>query len=284
MRHGQTSSVEPESEDKNMNADYHVHTYYSDDSECPMEQMVEKGIAIGLDEIAFTEHVDYGVKTDLNCAYDAYFREIEELRLRYAGQITIRAGIEFGVQTHTAPLFKRDFDTHAFDFVILSNHQIGDKEFWNYEYQEGRSQEEFQREYYEAIYEVVKSYKDYSVLGHLDMIKRYDPYGSYPDEKIMGMVDMILRQVIADGKGIEVNTSSFAYGLKDLTPSREILKRYRQLGGTIITIGSDSHDTEHLGSHIAEVKEILTGLGFTQFCTFEGMKPKFWDLAVSGNR
>lgn len=262
-----------------MNADYHVHTYYSDDSECPMEQMVEKGIAIGLEEIAFTEHVDYGVKTDLNCAYDAYFREIEELRIKYAGQITIRAGIEFGIQTHTVPLFQWDYDTHAFDFVILSNHQIGNKEFWNYEYQEGKSQEEFQQDYYEAIFEVVKSYKNYSVLGHLDMIKRYDPYGSYPDEKIMEMVDKILGQVIADGKGIEVNTSSFAYDLKDLTPSRDILKRYWQLGGRIITIGSDSHDTEHLGSHIAEVKGILRGIGFMQFCTFEGMKPKFWELA-----
>ena len=56
-----------------MLADYHTHTYYSDDSECPMEDMVKKAVAIGLDEIAFTEHVDYGVKTDLNCGYEAYF-------------------------------------------------------------------------------------------------------------------------------------------------------------------------------------------------------------------
>ena len=56
-----------------MLADYHTHTYYSDDSECPMEEMVRKAVAIGLDEIAFTEHVDYGVKTDLNCDYEAYF-------------------------------------------------------------------------------------------------------------------------------------------------------------------------------------------------------------------
>lgn len=265
-----------------MNADYHVHTYYSDDSECPMEQMVKKGIAIGLNEIAFTEHVDYGVKTVLNCNYDAYLKEIEALRTRYAGQITIRAGIEFGVQTHTIPLFQRDYDTYAFDFVILSNHQIGDKEFWNYEYQEGRSQEEFQRDYYEAIYEVVKAYKDYSVLGHLDMIKRYDSYGSYPDANIMDLADKILRQVIADGKGIEVNTSCFAYGLKDLTPSKALLERYYQLGGRILTIGSDSHKTEHLGSHIAEVKEILREIGFTQFCTFEGMKPVFWALDEAG--
>lgn len=261
-----------------MKADYHVHTYYSDDSECPMEAMVQQAIAIHLDEIAFTEHVDYGVKTDLNCAYDAYFKEIEMLRSRYAGQIIIKAGIEFGVQTHTIPEFRRDFEAYPFDFVILSNHQIDNQEFWNYEYQEGRTQEEFQQRYYEEIYAVVKQYRSYSVLGHLDMIKRYDPYGSYPDEKIMGIVDQILRQVIADGKGIEVNTSCFKYGLKDLTPSREILKRYHQLGGTILTIGSDTHETEHLGDRFEAVRGILREIGFRQFCTFERMKPVYWDL------
>lgn len=261
-----------------MNADYHVHTYYSDDSECPMEEMLERALAIGLDEIAFTDHVDYGVKTDLNCAYDAYWKEIEACRQKYAGRITIRGGIEFGVQMHTIPEFRRDFDAYPFDFVILSNHQIDNKEFWNYEYQEGKSQEEFQRDYYEAIYTVMQKYKDYSVLGHLDMIKRYDPHGSYPDENIMGLVDKILRQAIADGKGIEVNTSCFKYGLGDLTPSREILKRYRQLGGQILTIGSDTHETEYLGDHIPEVKAVLKELGFTQFCTFERMKPVFWAL------
>ncbi|WP_242976977.1 histidinol-phosphatase HisJ family protein [Lacrimispora celerecrescens] len=139
----------------------------------------------------------------------------------------------------------------------MSNHQVGDKEFWNYQFQEGKSQEEFQTAYYEAIYEVVQNYKQYSVLGHLDMIKRYDTYGDYPDSKIMDVVDKILRCVIADGKGIEVNTSSFRYGLKDLTPSTEILKRYLQLGGRILTIGSDSHKMEHLGYHIGEVRGIL---------------------------
>ena len=81
------------------------------------------------------------------------------------------------------------------------------------------------------------------------MIKRYDPAGDYPDEKIMPVVDKILTQAITDGKGIEVNTSSFKYGLKDLTPSAAILKRYRELGGEILTIGSDSHETEHLADH-----------------------------------
>ena len=261
-----------------MNADYHVHTYYSDDSECPMEDMVKQAITLGLDEVAFTEHVDYGVKTDLNCDYDAYFKEIESLKRRYEDRITIRAGIEFGVQAHTVPQYCQDIGQYPFEFIILSNHQIDDKEFWNMEFQEGKTQEEFQRAYYEAIYDVAQRFKNYSVLGHLDMIKRYDPYGSYPDERIMDLVDRILRLVIADGKGIELNTSCFKYGLPDLTPSRAILKRYLELGGRILTIGSDAHDTKHLGSHMARAKEMLREIGFTKFCTFNKMEPVFWYL------
>lgn len=261
-----------------MKADYHVHTYYSDDSECPMEDMVKRAIAVGLDEIAFTEHVDYGVKTVLNCDYEAYFKELEAMRSKYGEQLTIKAGIEFGVQIHTIPLFERVFEQYPFDFVILSNHQVDDKEFWNNQFQEGKTQEEYQNAYYEAIYEVVQNYNAYSVLGHLDMIKRYDSFGDYPDEKILGIVEKILRKIIADGKGIEINTSCFKYGLKDLTPSRDILRLYYQLGGRVLTIGSDTHETTHLADHFEEVKAILREIGFRQFCTFEKMEPVWWEL------
>ena len=259
-------------------ADYHVHSYYSDDSDCLMENMIKRGIDLGLNEIAFTEHVDYGVKTDLNCDYKAYFTEIEKMKEKYGKDIIIKAGIEFGVQKHTLLQFERDYDTYQFDFIILSNHQIDNKEFWNYEYQQGKPQEEYQKNYYQAILDVVKNYKKYSVLGHLDMIKRYDKYGDFPDEKIMEYVELILRQVIADGKGIELNTSSFKYGLKDLMPSKNILNKYFELGGTILTIGSDTHETEHLGDHIEEVKDVLKEIGFKQFCTFEKMQPIFHQL------
>ncbi len=261
-----------------MLSDYHVHSNYSEDSECPMEEIIQRAIQLGFDEIAFTEHVDHGVRTDLNCDYKKYFKEIKEMQEKYKGILSIKAGIEFGIQTHTIPLFQKDFKDNAFDFVILSNHQINDKEFWNYQFQEGKSQEEFHTAYYEAIYEVVKAYKDYSVLGHLDMIKRYDNCGEYPDSKIMDLTEKILRQVIADKKGIEVNTSCFRYGLKDLTPSRAILEQYLDLGGTILTIGSDTHETGHLGNYIEEVKGILKNMGFKQFCTYEKMQPTYWDL------
>lgn len=261
-----------------MFADYHVHTSFSDDSQCPMEDMVKRALELGMDEIAFTEHVDYGVKTDLNCDYDAYFAQVNRMKEKYDGRLKIRAGIEFGVQMHTIPRFQEDFKKYPFEFVILSNHQVDDREFWKYEFQEGKSQEEYQAAYYQAIYDVMRSFKDYSVLGHLDMIKRYDPAGDYPDEKILGIVEQIFRQVIADGKGIEVNTSCFKYKLKDLTPSREILKLYYRLGGRILTLGSDTHETVHLGDHIPQVKEILKEIGFREFCTFENQKPVYWSL------
>ena len=261
-----------------MTADYHVHTYFSDDSTCPMEDMLRRAVELGLDELAFTEHVDYGVKTDLNCDYAAYFDELARMQERFAGRLTIRRGIEFGVQTHTVEQFQKDFERYPFDFVILSNHQIGDREFWRGEYQQGKSQEEIHRDYYTAILEVMQLYRNYSVLGHLDMIKRYNPYGDYPDEKVMDLVDAILRRAIADGKGIEINTSCFRYKLKDLTPSRTILRRYHELGGEVLTFGSDAHKTENLAERMDEARDAARSIGFRYFCTFEGMTPTFQRL------
>ena len=261
-----------------MNADNHIHTYYSDDSECPMRDMVERAVEIGLDEMTFTEHVDYEVKDVENCDYEKYFAEIAQLRKEYDGRIEIRQGIEFGVQAGTVPRYIEDVKKYPFDFIILSVHQVDNQEFWTGEFQKGRTQDEYQQAYYQAIYDVMRKFGDYSILGHLDMIKRYDPAGDYPDEKIMPVVDKILTQAITDGKGIEVNTSSFKYGLKDLTQSAAILKRYRELGGEILTIGSDSHETEHLADHIPEVKERLKAMGYEHFYTFDRLKPVRHDL------
>lgn len=109
----------------------------------------------------------------------------------------------------------------------------------------------------------------------MDLITRYDEAGIYPFEKVKPVITEILKTVIADGKGIEVNTSSHRYGLKDLTPSRDILRLYRDLGGRIITIGSDSHRPEHLGAYIDDTKQELRSLGFKEYCTFEQMKPVY---------
>ncbi|MDD8049179.1 MAG: histidinol-phosphatase HisJ family protein [Thomasclavelia sp.] len=259
-------------------ADYHMHTSFSVDGEVPMEQMVTKAIELGLNEIAITDHVDYGIKHESICDYDNYFKKIEELQIKYQDQIVIKKGIEFGIQKETIPLYERDFNKYEFDFIIMSNHEVGGLEFWNYEFQKGKTQKEYQEEYYLAILYLVQHYKDYSVLGHLDMIKRYDQAGDYPDEKIMSLVKEIFKTVIKDNKGIEINSSSFQYGLKDLTPSYQILKTYYDLGGRIITIGSDSHEAKYISSHFDDIKTVLKEIGFKQYCVFTKMKPTFYDL------
>ena len=283
-----------------MLADYHVHTEFSNDSIYPMEEVVKDAIALGIKDICFTDHVDYGPYRDwddprgiqyrpgdegepeqvalTNVDYKKYFSMIEKMREKYREKIAIKAGLEFGVQTHTIPEYEKLFRSYPFDFIILSIHQAGDQEFWTNEYQSGRTQQEYNEGYYKELLSVVQNYHSYSVLGHMDLIVRYDSYGIYPFEKLKPLLTEILKTVIADGKGIEVNTSNHRYGLSDMTPSRDILKLYKELGGTIITIGSDSHKKEHLGAYIDWAKEELRKLGYTQFCTFEKMQPIFHEL------
>ncbi len=273
-----------------MFADYHVHTYYSDDSVYPMEDVIKDAVKLNMDEICITDHVDYGIKVDwdsgeeikyrdgepfANVDYPKYIAEIKKMQKLYGGKITIKTGLEFGVQQHTIPKYEALFKRYDFDFIILSIHQVEDKEFWTQDFQAGRTQKEYNERYYEEMLNVVKAYKNYSVLGHIDLITRYDNAGIYPFEKIKPIIAEILKTAVSDGKGIELNTSSHRYGLKDSTPSVEILKLYRELGGEIITIGSDSHKPEHLGTYINEGKSLLKDLGFKYICTYNKMKPEF---------
>lgn len=276
-----------------MLTDYHVHTQFSDDSVYPMEDVVKDAISLGLDEICITDHVDYGIKVDwdsgqeiryrngepfANVDYPSYVAQIAELQAKYKDAIAIKLGLEFGIQTHTIPQYEALFRRYPFDFIILSIHQVEDKEFWTQDFQQGRTQQEYNERYYEEMLQVVKNYKNYSVLGHMDLIKRYDKAGIYPFEKLKPMIAEILKIVIADGKGIEVNTSSHRYGLTDSMPSAAILRLYKDLGGSIITIGSDSHAPAHLGTYIEEAKAQLREIGFNSFCTYDKMRPVFHPL------
>ncbi len=282
-----------------MFADYHVHCEFSDDSVYPLLAVCRDAVALGLEQICFTDHVDYGVKPDvdeyrrdpslarledgepvLNVDYPRYFAAIEAAQAEFAGKLTIKAGLELGVQSHLVDrnhaLFKTWED--KLDFVICSIHEVGDLEFWTGDFQRGRTQRGYNMAYYEELLRVVQTFKDYSVLGHLDLIRRYDPAGEFPFEETRDVVAAILEQVIADGKGIELNTSSFRYGLPDLQPSTDVLRLYHDLGGRVLTLGSDSHKPEHLGAHICGCHERLRDLGFTEFCVYERMEPSFLPL------
>lgn len=257
-----------------MLADYHMHTSFSDDSEYPMEEEIKKAISLNIDEICFTEHTDYGISRYQVCNDEAYRQEFERCKAIYGQRIQMKFGMEFGIQTHSIPKFREMFARNDFDFIILSCHQIDNKELWTQEYQMGKSQLEYNLGYYKEIYAVMQQYKDYSVLGHLDAIKRYDRCGILPFHYVKDMVTEILKLAIRDNKGIEVNTSSFRYGLDDLTPSRDIIRLYKELGGEIITVGSDSHAENHVGCQIKYMYDELKSMGFDGFYIFDRMIPQ----------
>ena len=287
-----------------MLADYHVHSEFSDDSRERMEDQIERAIKLGLDEICFTDHVDYGIKKDweegdilwresdgmnadvsqmepmANVDYPAYFEKLSRMKDTYGDRIVIREGLEFGVQTHTTSRYEQLYERYRdrLDFILLSMHQVDDRELWTQDYQKGKTQKEYNEGYYREIYEVMNRFSSYSVLAHLDLINRYDLEGVYPFEYVEDMIAQILKKVIEDGKGIELNTSSWHYGLDDTQPSGKILRLYMDLGGRIITVGSDGHSTRYLGDHLKDAMDILRQMGFREFCTYEKMTPVFHEL------
>ncbi len=281
-----------------MYADYHLHSEFSDDSRESMDNQIQQAISLGLNEICFTDHVDYGIKCDwddprgiawrqdameplANVNYPEYFAKLLRMRVTYGKAITIRSGLEFGIQSITVDNYKKLYDRYQdqLDFVLFSMHQVNNLEFWTQDFQIGKTQQEYNEEYYREILKTMKLFKNYSVLAHLDLLARYDKKGIYPFEKVEDLIAEILKQAINDGKGIEVNTSSWHYGLTDTQPSRKILKLYKDLGGKIITVGSDAHSTNYLADHIKDAYAILENeIGFEEITTFDHMQPVFHKL------
>lgn len=282
-----------------MLADFHLHSEFSDDSITPMEKQIERAIALGMQEICFTDHVDYGIKKDwtedkiewrggdgtgtpdsggeplANVNYPEYFGKLLRMKHLYGDKIRIRNGLELGIQRHTISDYERLLKLYGeeLDFILLSIHQVEDKEFWTGDFMRGRTQKEYNQKYYEEMLYVIDHFDDYDVLAHVDLFSRYDPAGLYPFYEIKEILTEIFTRIIQKGKGIEINTSSWRYKLSDTTPSKDILRLYRSLGGEIITMGSDAHSTDYLGDHMSEAKQILKELGFTEFHTYTKHNP-----------
>ncbi len=258
--------------------DYHMHCDFSADSKTPMIDMIEKSISLGLKEICFTDHVDYDIIGNPNVKVDyiKYFNDLNYYKNKYKDSISIKKGIEMGLQDHILDKCSKDINSHEFDFVIASIHSIDRLELFTGDFHRGKSQKEAYEKYYGRLLDIITKYKDYSVLGHLDLIKRYGNFNTIlSDNMFKDILEQILKTAIYDGKGIEVNTSCFRYNLPDLTPSTLILSMYKELGGEIITIGSDSHNTNQVGHKLDVAYEAIKNIGFKYICKFDKMKPKF---------
>ncbi|WOO36758.1 histidinol-phosphatase HisJ family protein [Anaerocolumna sp. AGMB13020] len=260
-------------------ADYHVHSDFSSDSEAPMESMIDRAIELGLERICFTDHMDYDFPMTSTYTFVfepvSYFRKLCELQEQYQGKIKILKGIELGLQPHVGEDYQKLIDSHPFDFIIGSTHLVQKVDPYLPVYWETHKKEEGIRLYFEEITENLKNYKGFLINGHLDYMIRYAPGTNegFTYKKYSDTIDTMLRTIIESGKGIEINTSGFKYQLTVPHPHTDIIKRYKELGGELITIGSDAHKPEHLAYDFNKAEELLLELGFRYYSVFEEQKP-----------
>ena len=259
-------------------SDYHLHTSFSEDSDTPMEDMIRAAIGLGLKEICFTEHLDLDYPKDCGSFLldlDAYTDRLLSLRKNYKDVISIRLGLEMGMQAHLGEAYARIAGQYPFDFLIASQHLVEGSDPYYPKFWEGRREEQVYRAYFESILENLSSMPQFDTLGHLDYIVRYGPNQNrfYSYEAYRDVIDPILLYLIRNGKCLEVNAAGLKYGLGHPNPEESVLRRYRQLGGTRITIGSDAHRPEHIAYAFPQVQALLLQLGFTHYTVFQNRIP-----------
>lgn len=263
--------------------DTHMHTSFSGDSDAAPESMIGRAIRLGLPGICITDHLDYDYPDEPDLFLldlEKYADSVKNLQEQYIEQIPVRFGIELGLQPHLAKTHHNLFTQYDFDFVIGSSHVVHGTDPYYPAYYEGRTETAAYQEYFDSILENIAAFDEFDVYGHLDYVVRYGPNKNtdYSYEKYRDIIDEILKALIRKGKGIEVNTSGFKYGLGHPNPTEDILKRYRDLGGEIITIGSDGHKPEHIAYAFEKVPEILKNCGFNYYTVFKKREPEFVKL------
>lgn len=265
--------------------DCHMHSFFSADSNTPMEEMIKKALSQGLKGICFTEHLDPDyppTPDDLDFSLDipAYCSQLSRLKEQYKNKISLCFGIELGLQPHLAADFRDLLGMYPFDFVIGSSHVVHGRDPYYPEYFQGRREEEAYQEYFQSILENIEAFGEMDVYGHIDYVVRYGPGQNtyYTYEAYRDILDEILKSLIRRGIGIELNTGGYHYGLGEPNPSAAVIRRYRELGGEIITIGADAHTPDKIGFAFSQAAQVLKTCGFTYYTVFQERKPVFFPL------
>ena len=270
-------------------SDCHLHSHHSTDSTASMESMIEAGIAAGLKIMCFTEHNDFMLPDVPGAKHasdewvlntDSYLYELLQYREKYKDRIKILFGAEIGLQDICVRENAVFAKSHEFDFLIGSTHIVRGMDPYYPEYFEGRDREDAYHEYFEAELQSIKKNSNFDVYGHLDYVVRYGGglAEGYDLSRHMDLFDEILKTLIDKEKGIELNSGGLKKGMKDFHPRMEVIKRYRELGGEIITVGSDAHAPENVADGFDRACEVLKECGFKYYCVFEKRTPEFFKL------
>lgn len=271
--------------------DYHIHTDVSADCPVPMREQIESAIELGLKEICFTEHFDFdpveyapnqarpGHPRDGFLDEDIYDDIFQRCLREYGDRIELRQGAEAG-EIHRFPeLADQVLNAHDYDLILGSIHLFrGSSLSHDWPVVPETAKEAYDEFFANAI--GLSLAEHFDVMAHLDIVKRHaiTYYGPFHPEDYEEQIRLVLRNLIERGKGIEINTSGLRQKSGETLPSLTILRWYRELGGEILTIGSDSHRPQHVGYGLDIAREMALSVGFKAFTRFSKRKPIFQDF------
>ncbi|MGM9549151.1 MAG: histidinol-phosphatase HisJ family protein [Faecousia sp.] len=259
--------------------DFHIHSRVSFDGHDAGYAMAKAALDAGLKEICFTDHIDYdplGRMGDMAFRTGDYNAEYAHLTLP---GLTIRLGMEFGLARNNQEQFKKDLGRRPFDFVLGSIHFVDGLDVYFDEFWQGKTVFQVERRYLEETLACLRVHEDFDVLAHLTYISKppcHPTHRPLSYETHRELIDEILRILVDKGKGLEMNTSGVDR-CGDFLPSADIFRRFRELGGEIVTVGSDAHRCNRVGQYSGRACEILKDI-FGYVCTFENREPVFHKL------
>ncbi len=267
--------------------DYHVHSNVSLDAHDSPSRIAMTARERGISELCFTEHhemdypYDHPVKPELD--YALYARELEKARA-CAPELIIKRGAEVSLLPGSLEKITKDLAKQQFDFVIASQHTINGKDPYFGDSFVGKTLRQAQREYLEETLLCLQGFDDFDVVGHIGYLDKYVPEikdldirTPFEHHDFSDLLDAILLSAISRGKGIEVNTSNyFSYDWP--TPIKSVLKRYVELGGEVLTVGSDAHFADVLCHRFADAVDYMRACGVKYVCRFTQRKPEFVKL------
>ncbi len=259
--------------------DMHSHTDLSGDCHIPITEMIQSAKEKGLQYYAVTDHhdLDYpdcGIDFTLNLAASA--EQLSKMKLENTETFHLLAGIEFGLQPHLVTELAQVNEQNNLDFILGSCHLSNGVDPFDKAFFLNRSRDEGYRAFFESVLGCVTSMQGFDALGHLDYVIRYwrgEGKSTYDYKDYGDLFDAILQTLIKKDIALEVNTAGYLHKLNQPHPALDVLTRYHQLGGELLTIGSDAHLPQNIASHFDIAEERLMAIGFKSYTTFINRQP-----------
>ncbi len=266
-----------------LQADFHMHCAASEDSEVPPELLCRAAAAKGLTMIAVTDHVELVdfQKGAYDVAYSESWRMMTDAEV--PDGLRLAKGIELGEPCFDTALAASLLSEHPYDFVLASQHRLSDAlpDYYFIDYSEWSDEAivaEMQA-YFEEVYRVVQ-WNGFDSLAHLTYPFRYLPEkwrnGDYTPWQTV--IDALLTTLAANGKALEINTSGIRKGQGMTSPDYPLIKRFFELGGRHITVGSDAHRENEVGADLEEAVNLAKKAGFTTITVYFERQPH--ELAI----